>query len=158
MIGRKRRAKAEDNLKLEQHDEEQQAKDYPYIVPPHVTDELNPLRRDPIKLPSLPTVAHNYTFWADLIFKPKSREEGMLLMVEGTSRWCWCHPFHHKDAVTIAAGIVEKFINLIDERITCLVTDAGTEWNGIPPLTEKYGFVWRRKNVTHSQGMVLWHD
>ena len=92
-------------------------------------------------------MAHNYTFWADLIFKPKSREEGMLLMVEGTSRWCWCHPFHHKDAVTIA-GIVEKFINLIDERITCLVTDAGTEWNGIPPLTEKYGFVWKRKNVT----------
>ena len=53
---------------------------------------------------------------------------------------------------------MEKFINLIDERITCLVTDAGTEWNGIPLLTEKYGFVWKRKNVTHSQGMVLWHD
>ena len=71
-------------------------KDYSYIVPPHVVDELNPIRRQPIKLPSLPTVAHNYTFWGDLIFKPKSREEGMLLMVEGTSRWCWCHPFHHK--------------------------------------------------------------
>ena len=81
-------------------------------------------------------MAHNYTFWGDLIFKPKSREEGMLLMVEGTSRWCWCHPFHHKDAVTIA-GIVEKFINLIDERITCLVTDAGTEWSGIPPPTHR---------------------
>ena len=36
----------------------------------------------------------------------------------------------------------------IDERITCLVTDAGKEWQGIPPLTEEYGFVWKRKNVT----------
>ena len=42
MMGRKRRMKAEDDLKLEQHDEEQQAKDYPYIVPPHVTDEPTP--------------------------------------------------------------------------------------------------------------------
>ena len=75
MIGRKRRAKAEDNLKLVQHDEEQQANYYPYIVPPHVVDEPNPIRREPIKLPSLPTVAHNYTFWGDLIFKPKSRVE-----------------------------------------------------------------------------------
>ena len=27
-------------------------------------------------------------------------------------------------------------------------TDAGKEWQGIPELTEKYGFVWKRKNVT----------
>ena len=27
------------------------------------------------------------------------------------------------------------------------MTDAGNEWAGIPPLTEKYGFVWKRKNV-----------
>ena len=35
----------------------------------------------------------------------------------------------------------------IDERITCLVTDAGKEWQDIPRLTEEYGFVWKRKNV-----------
>ena len=29
----------------------------------------NPLKRKPI-----PTIAHNYTFWADLIFQPESRE------------------------------------------------------------------------------------
>ena len=37
---------------------------------------------------SFPTIAHNYTFWADLIFEPKSRTRGMVLFVEGTSRWC----------------------------------------------------------------------
>ena len=37
---------------------------------------------------SFPTTAHNYTFWADLIFEPKSRTRGMALFVEGTSRWC----------------------------------------------------------------------
>ena len=37
----------------------------------------------------------------------------------------------------------------IDERITCLVTDAGKEWQGLPRLTEGYVFVWKkRKNVT----------
>ena len=36
----------------------------------------------------------------------------------------------------------------VDERITCLVTDAGKEWQGMPQLTEEYGFVWKRKNVT----------
>ena len=35
------------------------------------------------------TIAHNYTFWADLIFEPKSRKtRGMVLFGEGTSRWC----------------------------------------------------------------------
>ena len=37
---------------------------------------------------SSPTIAHNYAFWADLIFEPKSRTRGMVLFVEGTSRWC----------------------------------------------------------------------
>ena len=40
--------------------------------------EAKPLKRKPF-----PTIAHNYTFWADLIFAPKSRERGMLLIVEG---------------------------------------------------------------------------
>ena len=44
--------------------------------------------------------------------------------------------------------MVEKFVKTIDERITYLTTDAGKEWQGIPPLTEEYGFVWKRKNVT----------
>ena len=101
---------------------------------------------NPDKKRPLPTVAHNYSFWADLIFAPKSREVGMLLIVEGTSRWCWCHPFRNKTAGHIAR-ITEKFINFIKEKITCLTTDAGNEWQGIPPLTEKYGFVWERKNV-----------
>ena len=35
----------------------------------------------------------------------------------------------------------------VDERITCLVTDAGKEWQDVPQLTEEYGFVWKRKNV-----------
>ena len=70
----------------------------------------------------------------------------MHLIVEGTSRWCWCHPFYYKTADHIA-GIISKFIKLIDERITCLVTDGGNEWAGIPELTEEYGFVWKRKNV-----------
>ena len=95
---------------------------------------------NPLKRKSLPTIAHNYTFWADLIFQPESRERGMLLIVEGTSRWCWCHPFYYKTADHIA-GIIRKFIEFIDERTTCLVTDAGNEWAGIPPLTEEYGFV-----------------
>ena len=71
----------------------------------------------------------------------------MVLFVEGTSRWCWCHPFKDKSAGHIAT-VVEKFVKAIDERITCLVTDAGNEWQGIPQLTEEYGFVWKRKNVT----------
>ena len=71
----------------------------------------------------------------------------MVLSVEGTSRWCWCHPFKNKSAGHIAS-VVEKFVKAIDERITCLVTDAGKEWQSVPPLTEEYGFVWKRKNVT----------
>ena len=49
--------------------------------------------------------------------------------------------------VPLIASVVEKFVKAIDERITCLVTDAGKEWQGIPWLTEEYGFVWKRKNV-----------
>ena len=51
----------------------------------------------------------------------------MVLFVEGTSRWCWCHPFKNKSAHHITS-VVEKFVKAIDERITCLVTDAGKEW------------------------------
>ena len=91
---------------------------------------------------SFPTIAHNYTFWADLIFEPKSRTRGMVLFVEGTSRWCWCHPFKNKSAGHIAS-VVEKFVKTIDERITCLVTDAGKEWQDIPRLTEEYGLCGR---------------
>ena len=64
---------------------------------------------------SFPTIAHNYTFWADLIFEPKSRTRGMVLFVEGTSRWCWCHPFKNKSARHIAS-VVEKFVKAIDEQ------------------------------------------
>ena len=46
---------------------------------------------------SFPTIAHNYTFWADLIFEPKSRSRGIVLFVEGTNRWCWCHPFQEQE-------------------------------------------------------------
>ena len=35
-----------------------------------------------LKKHSFPTIAHNYTFWADLIFEPKSRTRGMVLFVE----------------------------------------------------------------------------
>ena len=60
----------------------------------------------------------------------------MVLFVEGTNKWCWCHPFKNKSAAYIAS-VVKKFVKVIDERITCLVTDAGKEWQGIPPFTEK---------------------
>ena len=42
----------------------------------------------PKRIGGLPTTAHNYTFWADLIFRPGSRDQGVVLFVEGTSRWC----------------------------------------------------------------------
>ena len=124
------------------------------VVPPDVSfpyrptdvDIMNVTLGHPLKRKPLTTIVHNYTFWADLIFQPESRERGMLLIVEGTSRWCWCWPFKNKTAEHIA-DIIRKFIEFIDERITCLVTDGGNEWAGIPPLTEKYGFVWKRKNV-----------
>ena len=41
---------------------------------------------------------------------------------DGTSRWCWCHPFYNKSSFHIA-GIIEKFINFINEKIICLTTD-----------------------------------
>ena len=124
------------------------------VVPPDVSFPYRPADADvmnvtlghPLKRKPLTTIAHNYTFWADLIFQPESRERGMLLIVEGTSRWCWCWPFFNKSAEHIA-DIIRKFIEFIDERITCLVTDGGKEWQNIPPLTEEYGFVWKRKNV-----------
>ena len=54
-------------------------------------------------------------------------EERRDLIVEGTSRWCWCHPFFTKSSFQIAR-IIEKFINFIKEKITCLTTDADNEW------------------------------
>ena len=104
------------------------------------------LNRHYTKRKPLPIMAHNYNFWADLIFAPGSRTEGMVLFVEGTSRWCMCYPFRNKSAQEIA-GITDQFINDIDRRITSLITDAGTEWNGIPHLAKKYAFSWRRKNT-----------
>ena len=59
----------------------------------------------------------------------------------------WCCVILSEQTAGHIAGIIEKFINFIKEKITCLTTDAGNEWQGIPPLTEKYGFVWKRKNV-----------
>ena len=57
-----------------------------------------------------------------------------------------CHPFKNKIARHIAS-VVEKFVKTTDERITCLVTNTGKEWQGIPRLTEECGFAWKRKNV-----------
>ena len=57
-----------------------------------------------------------------------------------------CNPFHNKSAQEIA-GITDQFIRDINRRITSLITDAGTEWNGIPELAKKYTFSWRRKNT-----------
>ena len=45
-------------------------------------------------------------------------------------------PFQTQECWHIA-DIIRKFILFIDERITCLVTDGGKEWQGVPPLTEK---------------------
>ena len=75
----------------------------------------------------LPIVAPNYTYWADLIFEPGSRDKGVVLVVEGTSRWCWFHPFENKKASTIGK-IMEGFMDAVAGRITSLVTDAGNEW------------------------------
>ena len=80
----------------------------------------------PTKRKPLPTVAHNYTFWGDLVIAPNSRNTGMVLFVEGTSRWCICYPFHSKSSSEIA-GITEHFINDIGRRITSLITDAGNK-------------------------------
>ena len=104
------------------------------VVPPDVSFPYRPADADidnvtlghPLKRKPLTTIAHNYTFWADLIFQPESRERGMFLIVEGTSRWCWCHPFYYKTADHIAA-IIKKFDGFINEKITCLVTDGGNE-------------------------------
>ena len=100
----------------------------------------------PTKRKPLPTVAHNYAFWGDLVIAPNSRNTGMVLFVEGTSRWCICYPFHSKSSQEIA-DITEHFINDIGRRITSLITDAGKEWSGIPKLAQKYAFSWRRKNT-----------
>ena len=43
----------------------------------------NVVLANPLKRPPLRTIAHNYTFCADLIFQPGSREKGMMLVVEG---------------------------------------------------------------------------
>ena len=85
-----RKLKREKNKKLieltelDHYEEEQPGVKYAYKTSSkHDFVEAKPLRRKPF-----PTIAHNYTFWADLIFAPKSRNRGMVLFVEGTSRWC----------------------------------------------------------------------
>ena len=66
------------------------------VVPPGIK---HPSKRNiivvghPTKRKPLPTVAHNYTFWGDLVIAPNSRNTGMVLFVEGTSRCCMCYPF-----------------------------------------------------------------
>ena len=46
---------------------------------------------------SFPTIAHNYTFWADLIFEPKSRTRGMVLFVEGHKQVVLVPPFQEQE-------------------------------------------------------------
>lgn len=101
---------------------------------------------EPVKRRYFPTIAPNYAYWADLIFEPGSRERGMVLIVEGTSRYCWCQPFPNKKSETIK-NIIKDFIKIAAGRITSLVTDAGNEWAKIPLLSAQYGFAWYRKNV-----------
>ena len=70
--------------KLDNEDAEQEEWSYPYR-----NSRINEVGFGKyLKKRPLPTAAHNYSFWADLIFAPKSREKGMLLIVEGTSKWC----------------------------------------------------------------------
>ena len=46
---------------------------------------------------SSPTIAHNYAFWADLIFEPKSRIRGMLLIVGGNKQVVLVPPFQEQE-------------------------------------------------------------
>ena len=86
---RERNKKLIELTELDHYEVEQPKRKYHYKTGSvHDFVEAKPLRRKPF-----PTIAHNYTFWADLIFQPESRERGMVLIVEGTSRWCWCWPF-----------------------------------------------------------------
>ena len=77
----------EDNLKAAEHGESPTLKQLTKLdnyedadVPPDVRYPYRGAVRDnvvlanPLKRPPLPTIAHNYTFWADLIFQPESRE------------------------------------------------------------------------------------
>ena len=61
--------------KLDNEDFEQNECSYPYTKSRYKDVAF----AKPLKKISFPTVAHSYSFWADLIFAPKSREEGMLL-------------------------------------------------------------------------------
>ena len=65
--------------KLDNEDYEQNEIEYPIIKR---TNHYEATWGKPLKKRSFPTVAHNYSFWADLIFAPGSREKGMLLIVE----------------------------------------------------------------------------
>ena len=91
--------------KLDNEDYEQEEIEYPLI---QRTNHYSAAWGKHLKKRPLPTVAHNYSYWADLIFVPKSGERGMLLIVEGTSKFCWCYPFFHKTAASIVR--IEKFI------------------------------------------------
>ena len=66
---------------------------------------------NPDKKRPLPAVAHNYSFWANLIFAPGNKTRGLFLIVEGTSRFCWCHPFKNKNTdhmVSVVKAIDEN--------------------------------------------------
>ena len=88
-LKRERNKKLIELTELDHNEVEQPGVKYKYKT----GDEYDFVEAKPLKRRPFPTIAHNYTFWADLIFAPKSRERGMLLIVEGTSRWCWCWPF-----------------------------------------------------------------
>ena len=76
---RERNKKLIELTELDHNEVEQPGVQYAYKTSSkHDFVEAKPLKRKPF-----PTIAHNYTFWADLIFAPKSRERGMLLIVEG---------------------------------------------------------------------------
>ena len=83
--------------KLDNEDVVEKERSYPYTKSRY----NDVVFANPGKKRLLPTVAHNYSSWADLIFALKSRERGMLLIVEETSRWCWCHSFFNKSSFQI---------------------------------------------------------
>ena len=75
---RKQNKKLIELTELDHYEVEQPGVKYAYKTSSkHDFVEAKPLKRKPF-----PTIAHNYTFWADLIFEPKSRTRGMVLFVE----------------------------------------------------------------------------
>ena len=79
-----RKVKAEQKKKLAQLTEldfyEEEQPDVEYDNEGAIEHEV--VSSKPLKRRPLTTIAHNYTFWADLIFEPKCRTRGMVLFVE----------------------------------------------------------------------------